>query len=351
MFLSKYVSFEVKTRILLFLQKFRRKNYFSEQLKNKSKKAYVFLAADYGNLGDVAITYAQTHFLETTLPNYQIVDVPISKTLEGIVAVQKNIKKGDVVTTVGGGNLGDLYDQIEFYRQLVVKSFPKNKVISFPQTFDFANTAQGNKALKKALEVYNKHSNLVFVAREKVSYDLMLKHFKCATVLFTPDIVLSLNESNKEIDIGREGVVMCMRSDKEKKITDFQSTILDKIISSRFTKTAHYDTHIGRGDLSITERNDELQKIWNTFKNAELVVTDRLHGMIFCYITNTPCLVFLNNNHKVNGTYKWFPEDCNIELIEEFEEQKIKNSLKKLQSNSYAYSSLRNHYKPLLRQL
>lgn len=322
MLLSKYVSFAVKTRILLLLQRFKKENYFSAQLNNKNKKAFVFLAADYGNLGDVAITYAQTHFLQTTLPNYQIVDVPISKTLEGIVAIQKIIQQGDVVTTVGGGNLGDLYDQIEFYRQLVVESFPKNKVISFPQTFDFSETKQGAKALKIAKKIYNSHTDIHFIAREKTSFELMKKHFSGSNVVLTPDIVISLDKQASKLK--RNGVVICMRKDKEKNLSEGQSLFITNEIKSRFENISYYDTHINRNHLSIQDREAELNNIWNAFRSAELVVTDRLHGMIFCHITNTPCLVFQNNNHKVRETYGWIKENSNINLVNEFSEETIK---------------------------
>ena len=36
-----------------------------------------------------------------------------------------------------------------------------------------------------------------------------------------------------------------------------------------------------------------------------MVVTDRLHGMVFAAISGTPCIVFSNYNHKVQGTYEW----------------------------------------------
>ena len=214
MLLSKYISFKNKTRILLFLKKFKKNNYFSFLKNNTNKKAYVFLAADYGNLGDVAITYAQSNFLKNTLPEYEIIDIPISKTLEGIAIIKKTILKDDIVTTVGGGNFGDLYDQIEFYRQLVIQSFPNNKVISFPQTMDFSNSETGKKALLQAKKCYNKHKNLTFIAREEKSYHMMKDVFAKNTVLLTPDIVMSLNKIEPQFD--REGIVLCLRADEEK---------------------------------------------------------------------------------------------------------------------------------------
>ena len=50
------------------------------------------------------------------------------------------------------------------------------------------------------------------------------------------------------------------------------------------------------------------------FSKAELVITDRLHGMIFSVITKTPCLVFDNKNHKISETYTAWLKDCNYIL-------------------------------------
>src|SRR5690606_38406975 len=140
------LSFRKKYTFFLFLQKFKSYQYFKNtQLDTSKNQAYIFLAADYGNLGDVAITYAQTKFLKEH-SDYQVIEIPISESLEGLWSVKKNIKKGDIVTTVGGGNMGDLYDQIEFIRQLTFQWFPNNRIISFPQTFDFTDSKEGRKA-------------------------------------------------------------------------------------------------------------------------------------------------------------------------------------------------------------
>lgn len=45
--------------------------------------------------------------------------------------------------------------------------------------------------------------------------------------------------------------------------------------------------------------------------------------MIFCYIANTPCLVFQNNNHKVQGCYEWIKDNSKINLINEYNEGEI----------------------------
>lgn len=334
------LPFRLKYYILLIIQKLKGYPYFSSIKLDKNRhQVYIFLAADYGNLGDVAITYAQTKFLEK-YANRQVVEIPISKSLEGLWFVKANIKEGDIVTTVGGGNMGDLYDQIEYIRQLAISFFPKNKFISFPQTFDFSDTNQGKKALKKAVKCYSKHKNLTLVAREEISYTLMQQHFQKNKIILTPDIVLSLNKSQNQSK--REGVVFCLRNDEEKSLSSQQNEEIISVTSSYFPKFEFYDTHIGRNNLSIEDRENELNKIWNKFKGAELVVTDRLHGMIFCYITNTPCIVFQNNNHKVRETVKWLPANSNIFLINEFSKEVLEFIIKKCSSYKYDYHVINN---------
>src|SRR5690625_1316823 len=343
--MKNLLSFSLKYSDLLFLHCCNSLKYFKNTKIDASKnQAYIFLAADYGNLGDVAITYAQTRFLEKN-SNYQVIEIPISQSLEGLWFVKKHIKPGDLVTTVGGGNMGDLYEQIEFIRQLTFKFFPDNNMLSFPQTFDFST--KNTRALSVAQKVYNHHKNLFLIAREKTSFELMKKHFHKAKVLLTPDIVLSLNKTSA--DQKREGVVFCLRQDLEKSLTPQQEEFFIQIAKKHFEKTSVYDTHNGKNKMSIKEREQDLEAIWNAFRSAELVITDRLHGMIFCYITGTPCLAFQNNNHKVRETHDWIKEAGYIHLISEFSEEKILDYFSKEKyKNPAPYISLEKKYQPLL---
>jgi len=43
----------------------------------------------------------------------------------------------------------------------------------------------------------------------------------------------------------------------------------------------------------------------NDFSSSKLVVTDRLHGMVFAALAGTPCVVMGNCNYKVKGIYNW----------------------------------------------
>lgn len=345
--LRKLIGFRTKYSLLLQLQKQKGLEYFKNTAIDTTKnQAYIFLAADYGNLGDVAITYAQTKFLQNN-SDFQVIEIPISQSLEGLWFVKRNIKKGDLVTTVGGGNMGDMYDQIEYIRQLTIKFFPHNKIISFPQTFDFTETNKGKKALSNAEKVYNSHKNLTVVAREQTSYELMKKNYSNAQIIKTPDIVLSLNET--EPIQKRNGVLICMRQDAEKSLTPTQNDFIIEKAKEHFGTPIFYDTHIGKNKMSVEERKKELDKIWTAFKSAELVITDRLHGMIFCHITGTPALVFQNNNHKVRETYDWIKQGTCVNLHSSFSKDEIENFFEEetFRKNIHR-KDISNHYKALI---
>ena len=348
MSIKSLIPYELKIRTLLFLMKFKKNPYFHASDLGSGRKIFMFLTADYGNLGDVAISYAQADFVKKNFPELEIVDVPISKTVEGMFFARQNIKKGDLVATNGGGNLGDLYPDIESLRQLVIETLPNNRVISFPQTIDFGTDELGKEALNKAQQRYGNHKSLVFMAREKRSYEKMKREFRLNTVLLSPDIVMSLDKSTPVLD--RKGVVICLRNDLEKRLTSEEDAALLSLIERKFDRQSAYDTHIGRGNLSASERNMELDKIWTVVRGADLVITDRLHGMIFSFITGTPCLVFLNSNNKILDSYEWIKAASYISLVSEFSIPAIESLMDKHKSTTAREPvlDLSAHYKGLV---
>lgn len=331
--IKSLISHKIKIKGILFRLKFKSNSYFNFKIPSVKKRIFIFLAADYGNLGDVAITYAQHKFLSATFSDYTTTEIPISQTLAGLEYVKRIIKKDDIITTVGGGNMGDLYEQIENYRQLVFEYFPNNKIISFPQTVDFSETLSGLDALDAAKAVYGKHKHLLLLAREQKTFEYFQQHFSTNKSLLVPDIVMSLN---RELPIfERKDAVICLREDKEKKLTDTQHQELLSIIKLNYKNLSFRDTHIGTNFMGLKTRVSELFSIWDAFKKAEIVVTDRLHGMIFCFITNTPVLVLLNNNHKVQSSFEWINRATNIYLVPEYSKRNVQGVIDEIKSDTF----------------
>ncbi|MEH7115783.1 polysaccharide pyruvyl transferase family protein [Neobacillus niacini] len=308
---TKKVPFNWKLYFQYFLS-----NHESYPISMKDElKILVTIAADYGNLGDIAITHAQIKFLSKHFPNYKIIKVDVEDTYK-LINLKKFIHSNDIITIIGGGNMGNLYENYENRRKFIIHLFPDNKIISFPQSIDFRTESSLNKSIK----VYSKHQNLHIFAREAQSFELMKKCFKNNHIYLVPDIVLSLEM--EESTYNREGIILCLRNDLEKKITNNQKERLILSINKKYKAVTNYDTFI----YNFTKESaaKELESIFFAFKKAKVVVTDRLHGMIFCAITKTPCLVLPNSNHKIAGTYKKWLDHLNyIIFVEDFDVKTI----------------------------
>lgn len=324
--MNKYfVTYKRRIRRLLYALESKQTDYF-KNIDRQEKKVIVGLAADYQNLGDVAITYAQTKFLEDTFPDYQIIDFPISDTFKHYRELKEIINDEDIITLVGGGNTGDLYDSVEHPRQFLINRFPHNKIISFPQTVDFSDALLGELMLKRAKQVYQKHTDLTLIAREVKSYEFYKNHFTTNEVLLYPDIVLYLDES--ESAYKREGITLTLRNDKEKNIDNSQVENLVRELNEKYGNVNFRDTHTENELYSIKAREDSLKEIWDVFRRSSVVITDRLHGMIFCSITNTPCVAINNSNKKVQRVYeKWLKQKTTIRMIDNFDVDTILNNV------------------------
>ena len=300
-----------------------------KHVERAQKKILVMLAADYGNLGDVAITYAQHKWLEKNFPEYRVIEVPISQTYKAMRKLKRVVSNDDIVTIVGGGNMGDMFEGIEEQRRFIVKMFKRNQIISFPQTIDFSNTAKGKISLKRTQKAYNSHDNLTLIARETNSYNTMKQLFT-AKILLTPDIVLSLDEySGRQSEQRRKNkAVICIRQDKESILSKQARNDMLEVLKSKYKEVAYRDTHIGNVILTEDSRMEELESIWGEFQSADLVITDRLHGMIFCAITGTPCIALNNSNGKVRGVYDlWVKRLNGVILVKNVDNDSIEEAM------------------------
>ena len=75
------------------------------------------------------------------------------------------------------------------------------------------------------------------------------------------------------------------------------------------------DTCVGY-DIADNERESAIKDKLRLIGGSRLVITDRLHGMIFAYITKTPCIVIGNNHHKVRDAFKMLAVDENMRYVE-----------------------------------
>lgn len=273
------------------------------KLFNKFNIRYVVLAGTpkHSNIGDRAIAYAEIEFIKKTFPLRPIVEIPFGFD----VTLMPELHKRTPVILHGGGNFGDVWVDEEQYRISLIEKFHKNKIVMFPQTMYFSD----KKILSHSVSVYSRHSDLTLILRESQSFEDAKRHFRDNKVLLAPDIVMSLSSENSDAE-NREGVLMVMRSDKERIVDGRFETAIKELINSKFAgKFLDSDMHIQNTAIELNKSHEDITvKKLSQFLTAKLVITDRLHGMIFSLITGTPCIVFGSKTHKTIGVFGWIKQ-------------------------------------------
>ena len=287
------------------------------------KKVVLMGVPHHNNLGDNAIAYAEKEFIKDYLPEYNYYEISEETIDKCVYKVIDYIDKDSLIFLHGGGNFGDEYLYVEEGRRKVIELFPENTIILFPQTMFFSETKQGKEELEKSKKIYSKHKKLILLARESVSYELMKKEFPNNKVIQTPDIVTYLNKSDNTTK--REGLLFILRNDVERVTTDEQTEYLEKIAEKYFSKIDYKD--IARGaPILAKDRDQKLDEMFSRCRHAQLIITDRLHGMIFAAITSTPCIALKSYNHKITSSKDNFKHLGYIRYIEDVKdvEEQIK---------------------------
>lgn len=300
---------------------YKRNNAYYEKkysFKEREKKIFLIGTPVHGNIGDQAIAEAEIQFIKKTIPEYKIIEISDEEELEFLYYIKRKRVSNSIICLHGGGNMGIEYYDVEVNRRKDILRFRKNIIIIFPQTIYYGNTLWGKWEMKKSAKIYSKCKDLYICARERVSYEQMEKLYNKNNVLLTPDIVLQYKPDI--ICHKREGVLLCLRNDvesidKEKKIR----RQIENILNQMGKQYKYTDTNLCKRITKDT-RKKEINKKLQEISDAELVITDRIHGMIFAALTGTPCIAISNYNHKVEMEYEWLEEIEYIDFAQDITE-------------------------------
>lgn len=318
-----------------------------ENYKTLLKRNYYVLVGTpvHGNLGDQAIALAEYQFLHKCDENKDILEIP-SHYVSKINAFRCWIGKRDILVH-GGGFIGTLWIKEEKMLRNLVKLYPDNRIIVLPQTITYSNDAYGEKELYISQSIYNTHKTMIICTREQKSYEFALKYFDETKVIKIPDMVLQMR-LNKNDSKHREGALLCLRADHEKKLTDKEQKEIFDICNNRFGGRVTYTDTNDAVYVPQNKRSEAVNRKLSEFKGAELVVTDRLHGMVFAALTGTPCVALGNINGKVKGIYEWIDRLGYIKYIDSVKAlEKTIELVTKTTDRKYEYSYLDKEYMPL----
>ena len=271
-------------------------------LNEHNKKIWFIATPIYSNLGDYAIVYAQYKLFDDINLRDNIVELTRYE-----YEVLKNklgniINKDDLIIIDGGGNIGTLWIEEENKMRDIVTRFKNNPIFIFPQTAFFEDTQYGKDELNKSINIYNNHKKLTIFCRDIDTYTLFKDNFSKVKSFYTPDIVMYIDDLNYEKK--DNFVILNIREDKESIMDKEKSNNIKRNFINKgynvITSSTMSSRNVNRKNRKVLLMN-KLQE----YSNAKLIITDRLHGMIFSAIVGTPCIALDNVSHKVKNCYKW----------------------------------------------
>lgn len=268
------------------------------------KKVYMFCAPDYENLGDHAIAAAEQRFFFDKF-NIEISEVPCRSYIKIAPIANKHIRPTDLILITGGGFLGSLWPFTEHQARETIRMYKDNKIIIMPQTLYWEDSPRLREERKDTQMVYADHPNLTFCARDRVTEKMARELYPSCNTILVPDMVLYNDWKDYfENSPKRKGTLLCLKKDKESVLSDECHDYLFAL-GERLCGTAFDGNTNIRNLVSFEERDVALKKKLKEFRSADLVITDRLHGLIFAAITETPCVALDNCNHKIRESFAW----------------------------------------------
>lgn len=275
--------------------------YIMQRIKNP-KAVYLVFTPEHGNLGDQAICLATERMLRQLNINY--IEISIGQIESLYASGNLNVMNGFPILISGGGNMGSLYPWFETLYKKIVEDNPLSNIVIMPNTVYYDQTDLSKQEFEKSKLTFNRRDNVLVCVRENVSYEFLKGQFN--NLMLCPDMVLSLNASAEKTD--RKGCILCLRSDRECLLDEEEKKHIYDQVTKEFKscviKTDMYSERI----ILREQRETEVEKKLALFRRAELVITDRLHAMLFCVITGTPCIVVNSKSPKMKGCFEWIKD-------------------------------------------
>lgn len=281
-------------------------NYLREINNLRQRKKVIMLAtAEHQNIGDAAITLAEQYLLQQQFSEYYQVEISTYEFKKKEEYLHAIVNPLDILIINGGGNIGDIYLAEELLHQYIICQFPNNRIIIMPQTIYFKDL--DGKVFRDSQHIYNQHRDLTIYLRGQESLSFAKMYYPNAKSFLMPDTV-HLLRTNYSLE--RTGALLCIREDEESNLSTSQRDSLRTRIEAMFSDVEQ-TTNIHSMDILRNMRGLVVRQELMRFAQHKVVITDRLHGMIFAAITATPCVVLSSYNQKIWEYYRAFLSESN----------------------------------------
>jgi pyruvyl transferase EpsO len=124
------------------------------------------------------------------------------------------LEPSTIILCHGGGNLGDLYQAHQHFRERILAGYPDNRIAILPQTIFFGT----DDALKAAARAFSGHGRCHILARDRTSLEIARDRLGCSASL-VPDMACFLYPLSRHLGLseapGAGRRVCLLRNDVE----------------------------------------------------------------------------------------------------------------------------------------
>ena len=357
----KKISPEYYERFRVFYRKKSLELYCNKQIrllkaseKNKNGKPRIFYLGitAHANLGDMAQHFCILRWIEEQFSEYQLYsfesDAVLALDCKFLHCLKKIITKKDIIIFQSGYTTQDLGGNHNEMHCKCIEIIPDASIIMMPQTVFFR---EKENELKTGL-ICDQAKAMLFLARDRISFEHARKMLPHVPVLLYPDIVTTLIGKEK-FNSKRQGILICRRMDSEKYYSEKELDDLKKRLSLLDNVTIS-DTSISMNGRKLRKQIKKyLYSVFEEYSHYRLIITDRFHGTIFSLIAGTPVIVLKTTDHKVQTGIDWFKGiyDGYVFLAKDLDD--VESLAKKIFQTHLDYDLqpyFKEHYYDLLKQ-
>lgn len=307
--IKKLIPARVKAYIKMGNERKNFSKMISEMEADQGKYDILLGTPIHTNLGDHLITLAEIQMMRELNPNKKIYEIPSEVYQFYKKRIKKAVNISARVFVNGGGWMGNLWPNEEMLLQDMIYSFHNHKIVIFPQTvfYDFKIQNFGT-LIYQGNKIYDQCTDITLFVRDRRSYEFAVANLNIKKVKLVPDIALYYSVKRKRKKRGNI-VGTCMRKDREQSSDlKFVDQIYNALIEKGF-RLREIST-INDKRVRSYERGKICSNQFRKFSACNIIITDRLHAMIFSFLTGTPCIVFDNKTKKVSGVYNQWLSEC-----------------------------------------
>lgn len=321
--------------------------------RRKKNKLIITNTPEHGNLGDHALVLAEYNLFHEIADNYEIIEIPTKVIQLFPPRKLKKIVGNSPIFINAGGFLGTIWMNEEEAVRKILQLFPNNPIVVMPQTITYSSDSYGIEQWNISKSIYNNCKDISLFVRDARSVEAAEQLAGKEHVYLVPDMVIGYLPTFPIKKHQKNQCLLCLRKDKEKVLDDVQDTYIHNLLTTLYPDMEiQYTDTVIKNSISKGQRKEAVQRKLAQFASARLIITDRLHGMLFAAIAGTPCVVMNNANKKVEGVYQWIKDLDYISFINNLDE--LGTALKQIDTNSstsYPMLEMQSMYEPLVNKI